>query len=60
MKGIILCDISIEDSEEKERQDLRKDDDVFPCSFYGELFDSKQLILHVLPLIPPLQLETCF
>lgn len=21
---------------EKERQDLRKDDDVFPCSFYGE------------------------
>lgn len=36
MKGIILRDISIEDSEEKERQDLRKDDDVFPCSFYGE------------------------
>lgn len=32
MKGIILGDISIEDSEEREREkerDLRKDDDVF-------------------------------
>lgn len=64
MKGIILRDISIEDSEERERERERssKRRRRLSCSSYGEreLFDLKQLILHVLPLIPPLQLETCF
>lgn len=64
MKGIILRDISIEDSEERERERERssKRRRRLSCSSYGEreLFDLKQLILHVLPLIPPLQLETCW
>lgn len=47
---------------ERERERSSKRRRRLSCSSYGEreLFDLKQLILHVLPLIPPLQLETCF